>query len=210
MLKQNLNSLLQVVLVTMLILNSSSCTLILSKALGLKNPKVESFEEQKSYLKKYNLDTTNLYTFNPIYKDSLKLSTYYITYSDSIFFTPMQFRMYDSTGEFVAGWALCFGKVDVIGLYEQFPPKKLEYTNDKLNFYTDSNFILDRTGQKIDPKIFLNHYNYIIVGFWAEWLGRLSKDMLIDLENYIQKYNEKNIIFLKVNLGNPTENKKKE
>jgi hypothetical protein len=67
--------------------------------------------------------------------------------------------------------------------------------------------LIDETGNKINSEEILKTSDYVIIAFWAEWLGKLSKNMLIDLENYIHKYNDKNIMQLKVNLGNPSENK---
>lgn len=67
--------------------------------------------------------------------------------------------------------------------------------------------MIDETGGKINPEEILRTSDYVIIAFWAEWLGKLSKNMLIDLENYIKNHNDKNIILLKVNLGNPSEKK---
>jgi len=116
--------------------------------------------------------------------------------------------MYNSKGDLVAGWEQCFGDPEGTRLYEQFPPRKFDWINDKLNFYRDSNLVLDHEGKEINSFYYLNKYNYVIIAFWAEYMGKFSKNMLIDLENYIKKHSDKKIVLLKVNFGNPWEKNK--
>ena len=190
-----------ILLVLLIFLNS--CQPVLRKVYGLKKIKDESFTEQKEYLIKNNLDTNNLFTFNKLYLDSLKTSSYYLTYSDSSSgFTPMQFRMYNSKGELESGWGICFGNSDEIKLFQEFPPEKNPYLNSNLNFYKDISLILKNEGEIIKPEFYTENYDYIIVAFWAEYLGKHSRKMLIDLENYIAANNDKKIALLKVNWGN--------
>lgn len=193
-------SLLFVIII--LVLNSCSLT-----ALGIKEPREESFEEQKEYLEKNKLSSVHLYRFDGIYKDSLKLPSYYFIERDTASFSPIQFRMYNSNGEFISGCGICLGNAQKMNLYEEFPPRRLSWVkvNDSLNFRNDSQLLIDESGNKINPEEILKNSDYVIIAFWAEYLGKLSKRMLIDLENYIQKHNDKNIILLKVNLGNPSE-----
>ena len=191
-----------------IIVTLNSCQLLLREKFGIKKPKKETFEDQKTFLIKNNLDTNNLYFFNPIYLDSIKTHSYYLTYTDSSAgLSPVQFRMYNKKGNFVAGWAQCFGDPKQIALYEQFPPKTNDWVNTHLNLFSDYKLLVDKDGKMINPYEFVNGYDYIIIAFWAEYMGKLSRNMLVDLERYLEDNKDKKVVLLKANWGNPFSNR---
>jgi hypothetical protein len=113
--RQSVNRLLSLISVIIISSVLNSCSLVLSTALGIKAPREESYEDQRSYLQKNNLSIDHLYKFDGIYMDSLKLPTHYFIEGDTSF-SPIQFRMYNANGEFISGWAICIGNAEKMKL----------------------------------------------------------------------------------------------
>lgn len=176
----------------------SSCSKILSIILGVKDVCYETVDEQIMYLKKYDIDTSFLFYLKPEYIDSLEITTYCLDSFNK--FSPVQFRIYDNNGIFLGGWEQCFGNPKIIGFFDSIPPitkRGRLPINYNLSFQKDSLFL-----QKIMTDIpNIKNYDYVIMGFWAKYLGSLSKKMLVNLQAYINDHPNKKFLFIKVNLG---------
>ncbi len=139
-----------------------------------------------------------MFDINELYADSIA-SIYDLDTVNKKSFSPIQYRVYDNNGKCVGGWKICYGSKKRLGILDTIPPVvkgERFHLNPNLNFQHDIKLINDNI--RI-PSI--KDYNYVIIVFWAQSLGILSKDLLKDLENYIKKHSDKRFLLLKVNIS---------
>ena len=79
----------------------SSCQTLINIALGIKKPRILTHQQQVKYLSKQKVDSSFIYNFNLVKKDSLTTNTFQLDTFSIKSFTPIQFRTYDSTGKFI-------------------------------------------------------------------------------------------------------------
>ncbi len=138
-------------------------------------------------------------------EDSLANLKYSLdTYNDGSF-TPIQFRVYDSNKQLYTGWEICWGSAKKKNFYSPFPQKPLSYwhINNKLSIENDLELItpLNFDEKRLRSEIEAKKYDYIVLSFWAGYLGSLSREMLHDIESAIQREPGKRFLHIKVNLS---------
>lgn len=191
-------------LVGYLAITCPSCSVLLSKAFGIQDERHESVEYQKSYLTKYEIDTAFMANLQPGSFPKLSSPIYSLDTFTNQGFTPIQFRVYNADGMFYTGWEQCFGNPKRINFYDSFPRVAPSHwpLNRTISFQKDLELIDPVNFKKntILTAINSKQYDYIVIGFWAGYLGGLSKSMLKELTAAINT-SGKRILFIKVNLG---------
>jgi hypothetical protein len=179
------------------------CNFFYSTITGIKNTRYESEPYQKKYLLSKGVDTSYLAYFDKTYYSMLAKPSHSLDTFNNLGYTPIQFRVFDKDGNFYSGWEICFGNADKAGLYKNFPHpavarwpinKQLKLQND-LNYLVPINFSLDEIKKNIQG----GKYDYIVISFWAGFLGKHSVKMLKSLDQQIG--NSKKILHIKVNLS---------
>lgn len=170
--------------------------------LGIK-PKVESAKEQLNYLNNKEINTSHTYDFKVAMEDSMSTIKYNIDTFPENGYSPIQFRMYDNKGDFVGGWASCFGSLKRMQALDSFPLNfsrvKHLPLNYNLSFNQDINLIASNSELNLQ---YIKNYDLIIIAFWAESMGKFSNDMMVNLNSYVKRNSDKKILFLKVNFSN--------
>jgi len=180
----------------------SACSPILGFILGIKNSEKESKVKQVRYLKHHGIDTSNMLVLKILYRDSLKKYDIMATRAkEQSVMTPIQFRMFDRSGKFISGWAICCGPANYLHLYDTFPPKRVPIVDGNPNLFQDIKMYETFDGKDADVNRILGNHQYVIIAYWAKYLGIPSKTMLKKLEKYIAKNKDKDIVLIKVNLG---------
>jgi hypothetical protein len=155
----------------------SSCQVFYRQIFGVdKEYKSSSYLEQKRYLERIGVDTSNIFFFKQSCIDSLAYLPYKLDNINDTSYSPVQFRIYKNDGQLHTAWQLCFGDLEKIGILSAYPPNRLnsQYPiSQSLNISTDTNLLISKG---YFPKI--ARYDYIIVGFWSESLGKKSTEML--------------------------------
>jgi len=185
-----------------LLIGLCSCSAFLGFILGVHPEKHESKKEQVKYLRRYHLDTSNLLVIKKLYTDSLKkydISPTAAQKSGGI--CAVQFRMFDHSGQFLSGWGICLGPADYNHLYDTFPPVRLKWVDGALNLKQDLKMYTTLDGKDVSVEQVLGNHHYVIIAYWAKFLGIPSRTMLKKLEAYIKKNKDRDIVLYKANLG---------
>ncbi len=189
--------------IVLLIFCLAGCSSVASFILGIKDSEFESKARQVRYLRNHDIDTSNMLVLKTIYSgDSLdKYDIMETRAREQCVMTPIQFRMFDRAGNFISGWAICCGPANYLHLYDTFPPKKVPIVDGNPNLFQDIKMYETFDGKDADINRILANHQYIIIAYWAKYLGIPSRTMLKKLEKYIAKNKDKDIVLVKVNLG---------
>ena len=185
----------------------SSCSLIASVFLGIKEVRTESEAYQKNYLVSLGIDTNYLAVIESSRITDLGKAPYKLDTFTKQSFTPVQFRVYDKEGNFFTGWEQCFGSAKKMKIYENFPQRAKAHIplNYSVNLASDLELLNPLNFEKTAiQKLLKGKYDYVVVAFWAGYLGSLSRSMMKDLDHAI-KTSDKKILFVKANLGKPAD-----
>ena len=107
-----------------------------------------------------------------------------------------EFRMYDSTGKLLTGYAQCWGPVNHFAILDSFPCKKDDRLpiNFKLKFEKDINLFISSEEDKRSLFKKASNAEITIVVFYAEWAGWFTKQMINEINRYKEKYKDKHSI----------------
>lgn len=187
----------------LIIICYNSCATIVQMAFGIKSPRVESITEQKKTLKKWDIDTSQLFFVKRsfILTNKFKDVKYALDTFTNQGFTPIQFRVYDKNQNFYTGWELCIGSLKQYSFFTEDTITKINHKalNYSINLKNDVNFITDNP-DSLYNFIKNEKFDYVIVAMWSGWLGSFSKDMLKEIDRFY-KTTSKKVLFLKVNLS---------
>jgi hypothetical protein len=182
-----------------------SCGFVYGVLTGIKNPRAESYSDQREYLSKHGIDTQYMASFKTQFSDSLIGSRFALDTMLEAGYSPVQFRVYDGKGKFYSAWELCFGSAKRLDLYNGFPKKVSAHwpINPQLSLRNDQLFLspLNFDSTLLKNAIQSGQYDYIVLSFWAGYLGKHSREMLSSIEAAIKRNNEKKFLHIKVNLG---------
>lgn len=164
----------------------------------------ENLQYQKKYLKSIGVDTLNLYRLKCEEYDSLGMEKYAINLyklRHHINYSPVQFRLYDSTGVIITGWEQCFGNAKFLGYFKNCPMTNKPYLeiNNILNFYTDINLFNISLHERDSIILRQKEHRYTIIIFWASWAGSFDKKNFRNIYRYIEKFGPQNFYILKLN-----------
>ena len=181
----------------------SSCQILLRTTLGIGLPKEESILSQQKLLSKHHIRTSNLMQLKNNYLDSLrsgycKLRT---DQRDSSGFSPIQFLLFDSAGQLVTAWAFCYGKLEEAGWLDSFPPPPLFRMNHFVTLEKVAKMLTNEMDEEVSFNGLLGKNKYVLIEYWAGYLGHYSLDMLARLDAYVDRYKEKKIQQILVNIG---------
>lgn len=194
------------ILIFCFLLINSGCALGLKMKILFVPTKLESFEQQKKFLLRHNLDTNNLYSINQEYFDSLGNDKYSLLKDSIKGFSPIQFRVYSKGENLHYGWLTCLGDLEYF-LKDSVPLSELKVKdfqriNETLKFYNDLNLfnISEFEREKILNKA--QKADYTIIYVWSAYLGKYSYSPAQVLESYIKKNsNGNNIYLIKLNIS---------
>jgi hypothetical protein len=191
------------VFVSFFLMSLGSCNWFYSTISGIKNSRFETEYYQKKYLVSKSVDTSYLAYFNRKFYDSLAHPGHSLDTFKNMGYTPIQFRVFDRDGNLFSGWEICFGNPDKAEVYKNFPHKVFSQwpVNNQLKLLNDFNYIIpiNFNLDEIKKNILEGQYDYIVISFWAGYLGKHSVRMLKDLDQQIR--NSKKILHIKVNLS---------
>jgi len=168
-------------LLSALLTLAPSCTYILLKMEGVKQPKLENYQSLSKYLSSRGIDTSEILCF----KDTAALHTFYksdIGMPDAQFFNKdKKFVDYRQSINDCNGMVSVFlGNIDSINLET---PVEGEILDPYLN-----NLVLEKTGQKF---ILENQsYDAYMVVYWAKYLGKVNKRKVYDWQELAKKANQ--------------------
>jgi hypothetical protein len=171
---------------------------------SITKPKPETFSHQVETLKKWKVDTANLFLFDGNYIDSMgaslsyTLDTHMYRWQD---FSPMQFRIYDKKGMIYTGWQYCFGALDKLGVLikDSVVDIKRMPINRTLTFQSDLKLFGKNANNLPISQDVCEQYDYVIVAFWASYYGRSARKMMQYIQKFVDNSDSKKVLFIKVN-----------
>lgn len=179
----------------------SSCSLI--HFLSVDDRTVENRDQYQKYLSSYGYDTTHSFQLLKNYYDSISclpytINNYKLKYNTKA--SPIQIRVYDSTGIFLNGYEQCFGELKRTHILDSFPLKKISHFPINYNLLLKNDvklFVSDINDQKkIIKESTTKKYTFIV--FYSQWAGYYSNNTLEMLKKHL-KLNMSNVLLLKVN-----------
>jgi len=186
----------------------TAIVLILLFSAGCKNFTVFSrffyqnnfkISEQKinTYLLKNKIDTAYSYFAVDSFYDIITRPQFQ---SDSTIgsneFRPIQFRVFDSTGNLVNIWANCYSPMSYF-----FKDVNDLVTNKTLPSIILNSTISDYTVlMKKQPAIDFKNYDIIIIAFWQWYMASYSTDMLQQIQTLLNSKNKK-VLIIKLNIS---------
>lgn len=170
--------------------------------------KPETSKAYNRYLASLGIDTTYSFQIVGAYYDSLSTEKYAVnTYKlkTGAKASPVQLRVYDNKGNLINGYEQCFGNLSKLGILETMPPKQIAHlpVNYKLSLQKDVNLLNADISKKNALLIRSYSVDYTVFVFYAEWAGRYAKEVLKEINTYIQKHSESRFHFIKVNTAPP-------
>ena len=162
-------------------------------------------EMEKKYISSHGIDTSFMYRIKKGYLDSLKTMTYALDTENAMRgrgASAVQIRMYSRDGNFIYGWQQCFGNINFFRLFRTVPiscKKTYLPINKHLNFWNDIKLYDISPAEKLGLTEKIKSSKYIIVVYWAEWVGHFSKSTLRKVNHYVNSNKKENILFIKVN-----------
>ena len=190
----------KILILVLVIVGLTSCSTVLGLFLGISEPSDISENQMKKCLLDNGLDTNMLFVLKPNCFYALQDTSYNINKFDTTY-SPIQYRVYKGkNGVFLGSWQICYGSLNKIGFLDNVPPvdnKNRFIINSSLSYSNDLEII--RPINNIYPDI--TEYDYVIIAYWADYLGRPSIKMLKLLESYISNHSEYSFLLIKVYLA---------
>lgn len=166
-------------------------------------------QNYNSYLSSLKIDTSQSFQIKETYDDSMSmlpyaLDTYKLARGGKA--SVAEFRMYDSTGKFMTGYAQCWGPVKHFGILDSFPYKEVNWLpmNKELTFQKDVNLFAPNDQIKQQLLDSTKTKRITIVVLYVEWVGWYSENMLKNLGKYLDKYGRENFNVIYVNNTTPS------
>lgn len=178
-------------LLTLSLFCFSSCQVLISSILGVKEPVAKSDNQVRDSINK-------IYRSFPIYRiredkiDSLFKEEYKPGWGSG--FKPIQFICFDRKGEIVAQWASCESSLNSYSL-KTYPPRSRYLSNTKLTIeriIKSSNILIPGKNTLED----YTRYDYTYVVYTCSWTEKLSINMLYKIINYTKKQPSYNIVII--------------
>lgn len=175
-------------LLILLQIGASSCTWLMMKAYGVKNPKIENQKSIIRKLKKLSMDTCHLLILK---------STAYAEYIKAGI---PEGEIYDARGRFIQ-----YKKTDTscnAGLFsyiEELDRSKVYAFDSNKTAKRELRKFLRLNGDTVTTD-FLKPADFYVFVSWAAWIGRLNKDHVRDWEILAKKNPNAKIQFIKVNV----------
>jgi len=173
-------------------------------AIHLLSVKKSSYEPNyNTYLSSLKIDTSQSFQIKETYADSMSMLPYALdTYklARGTGASVAEFRMYDSTGKLLTGYAQCWGPLKHFDILDSFPCKYDDRLpiNKKLTFQKDVIFFAPNEQIKQQLLDSAKTKQFTIVVLYAEWAGWYSENMIKTLKKYMHKYgnNLYNVIYI--------------
>lgn len=195
-----------IVILTCLLSFAGCGSFILYPFYGIQKPHKDTKEFCNQLLLKHQFDTANSYFISPQFVDSISvakfaLNLYKLKTNTSA--SPLQLRMYDQNGKLVYGWAQCFGDLGRSQILDSIPFKHRPSLDGIINFdlqlATDLE-LLDLSDYERRQMIKrLGQNEFVIVVFYARWMGWFTKDTFKKLRRYVDAHDHKSIGLVFVN-----------
>lgn len=167
----------------------------------------ESLAEANIYLTQIGIDTNLSYQISKKSLDSLgnpKFALNLYKLETGAKPSPVQVRMYDNEGRFLYGWEQCFGPLHKFDILDSIPFKHVNYLPVNLNLTLKTDISLFQVNEDQHNALIKKgqDFDYVIIVFWAKWAGWYSKNTLHLIKDYVDKYPNKKILFIKLNTAN--------
>ena len=166
--------------------------------LGIKEPKLESRGSVLHYLSANEIDTNNV-----VYLNQTKIN---VLYKNDTFkpgfpkgLRMIQFILFDKKGNLISQYSTCERSIRGGKVLESFPPKNIYPLNSGKSFEYYSTYLVDRWGYPIRLSD-MQGSDYFLFVYYATFTGRPGLRLLNQISEYCDRYKEKKIKLLKVNL----------
>ena len=175
-----------------------SCNLI--RLLNTSEEKDEKTEEIHAFLKKHNYQFD--YSFeNTDSTAKLLRSPKYRVNNDSLRYSYIQLRIYDSMGTLYSGYSMCMGNFDKRKFIDSIPPAKNSYPfiNTHLKFENELEVVDINPETKAKVLEESASYDYVFVVYYTIWSNYFSKHVLKEVSKAKARYRDKiMVIFVNV------------
>lgn len=182
------------VAVSFLLIALASCDLI--RLLNTSEEKDESSEQIQAFLSKHKYK----YDFSFENTDStsrlLKTPPYRLIDSDSIKYSYIQLRVYDSTGNLYSGYAQCMGNFNEKRFIDSFPPIKNShpFLNTGLKFRNELDLVNAGLVTKSRVLEEAKKYEYTFVVYWTIWTNSFSERVLREVSELKSDHPDKILV----------------
>lgn len=186
------------ILLVSLIINSCGFVKVMSVTISTDKRRYDTQRDINKKFKKYDINTNNSFYLSKTGDDSLSMMPFVVNMykyrRDSTLdsASPLQIRIYNSSGEIYMNWEQCFGSLNSWNIFNTYPPKATlnVVENKKINILNDIRLIEANieTKQSIIETSKNKQYTFFI--FYANWLGLYTNQVLKKMNIYQQKYSD--------------------
>jgi hypothetical protein len=155
---------------------------------GIRNPKIENEKSILNYLKDNNLDLDN----NFVLKDTAALYSFMksgVGAPEILFYDKNGFLMRYKDDK------KCNGQND--SLISFLDPKHIIGVDSSSNVYKYLDQVRTLDGKEVNVSEF-KEKDYILIIYWAKWMGKMNKNKIVDWENSLTKRNNLKIKTIKL------------
>lgn len=172
-----------------------SCNLI--RLLNMSEENNEKTEEINAFLKKHKYEFD--YSFeNTDSTAKLLRSPKYRINNDSLRYSYIQLRIYDSTGDLYSGYSICMGNFDKRKFIDSVPPARNTYPfiNKNLKFENELD-VIDITPETRNKVLHeYKSYDYVFVVYYTIWTNYFSKHVLKEVSKAKARNRDKTMVVL--------------
>ncbi len=165
---------------------------------GVRPPRREPVAVQEKYLQKHGLSSTDLYFLTDSAVNRFRKEPYKPNFGPG--FKVNQCRLFGKDGYLLAHYASCDGYVK--WYFTDFPP--VTYAHDTTHTLArDLIWYETEAGEPLplNADSLLAQHDYVMVFYWAKYLGVMSRSMMKKIEAWAAQYSDKDIRIIKVNIG---------
>jgi hypothetical protein len=189
------NALITLVLISVLPL--FSCTSIIMRFAGVRQPKIETRASVIHFLSENGIDTNDVYCLDSALFEKLRNESFKPGMSKA--FRPVQIRVYRHDGAPCMQWASCEGYLKDLKIFDTIPPRVINGLNQDKSLKEDlyQYFTLTGSPANLSP---IEGYDYYILIYFARYFPRMSKESFKVVNAFVLKHPEVKCKVYKINV----------
>lgn len=182
----------------------SSCSALMYKIMGVKQPYDYDLEEITAYSSKFGIPDSDSYLLDTTYMHDILQSCKNDTLLRNNLMQPLQIRFYQRSDTLLSLQLNCTAggfpnlKWNKHGQLNTIPPNFTVDVDTCILFRKDLGYLIP-TSNDCHSSDYYNNADYNIILFWSVFMNRQSKILIREIKDYQKRFPEKKINVLYVN-----------
>ena len=182
----------------------SSCSALMYKIMGVKQPNDYDLEEITAYSSKFGIPDSDSYLLETTYLSDILQFWKNDTLLRNNLMQPLQIRFYQKTDTLLSLHLNCTAggfpnlKWNKHGQLDTIPPRYSVIIDTCLLFSKDWKYLIP-TSNDCHSFDYYNNADYNIILFWSVFMNRQSKILIREIQNYQKRFPDKKMNVIYVN-----------